>query len=155
MSRRRTAIAQAELDDLDRMSEFVTLPFEWVEDERPALQIATTRPELLAACVAVFVHPEDQRYQGLEGGQVRVPLFGRKVSVLPDLAADPHKGTGAVMCCPFGDSTDVVWWHTHHLPMIAAISQDGRLTQAAGSYAGLTVTEARAEIKGGLEPPRA
>ena len=147
----RTAIAQAELDDLDRMSEFVTLPFEWVEAERPALQIATTRPELLAACVAVFVHPEDQRYQGLEGGQVRVPLFGQKVSVLQDLAADPHKGTGAVMCCTFGDSTDVAWWHTHHLPMIAAISQDGRLTQAAGSYAGLTVTEARARIKEDLE----
>ena len=147
----RTAIAQAEQDDLTRPSEYVILPFEWVGGQRPALQIATTRPELLAACVAVFVHPDDQRYQGLAGGQVQVPLFGQAVPVLQDPAADPEKGTGAVMCCTFGDSTDVAWWYTHHLPMIAAIGQDGRLTQAAGPYAGLAVTEARQQIKADLQ----
>jgi len=147
----RTAIAQAELDDLTRASEYVTLPFEWAEGERPALQIATTRPELLPSCVAVFVHPSDKRYQGLAGGSVRVPLFGQQVPVLEDRAADPEKGTGAVMCCTFGDSTDVAWWYTHHLAMIAAIGEDGRLTKAAGAYAGLTVQEARDRIKADLQ----
>jgi valyl-tRNA synthetase len=147
----RTAIAQAEVDDLDRSSEYVTLPFEWEASVLPALQIATTRPELLPACVAVFVHPNDPRYAGLAGGHVRVPLFGQLVPVLEDPAADPEKGTGAVMCCTFGDSTDVAWWYTHDLPMIAAIGQNGRLTAAAGSYAGLEVAEARRQIKTDLQ----
>jgi valyl-tRNA synthetase len=147
----RTAIAQAELDDLDRMSEYVTLPFEWLDSERPSLRIATTRPELLAACVAVFVHPNDPRYTGLAGRQVRVPLFGQQVPVLEDAAADPEKGTGAVMCCTFGDSTDVAWWRTYGLPMVAAIGQDGRMTEAAGAYNGLPVAEARTRIKADLQ----
>ena len=147
----QTAIAQADLDDLERASEYISLPFEWLESDRPALQIATTRPELLAACVAVFVHPGDRRYRGLAGGRVRVPLFGQHVPVLEDPAAGPEQGTGAVMCCTFGDSTDVAWWYTHELPKVEVIGKDGRLTAAAGAYAGLPVPVARAKIKADLQ----
>ncbi len=80
------------------------------------MQIATTRPELLAACVAVFVHPDDVRYQGLIGNKAEVPIFGQQVPILADEHADPQKGTGCVMCCTFGDQTDVAWWHTYQLP---------------------------------------
>ncbi len=149
----RTSIAQAELNDLERESEFVTLAFrlaEPPEGESPVLPIATTRPELLPACVAVFVHPADARYSALVGRQVQTPLFGQWVPVLADPAADPEKGSGAVVCCTFGDTTDVSWWYTHHLPLVQVIERDGRLNQAAGFLAGLSVMEARQQVKQAL-----
>ncbi len=72
--------------------------------------------------------------------------------MLADPAADPAKGTGAVMCCTFGDSTDVEWWRTHHLPLRAVLGRDGRMTAAAGDdLAGLTASEARASLLARLE----
>lgn len=140
----QTALAQADIDDLDRSSEFVTLAFA-LENGDP-LSIATTRPELLPACVAIFVHPTDARYQHLVGTKATVPLFGQQVPILADPNADPEKGTGAVMCCTFGDATDVAWWRTHKLPLRIVIGPDGRLTDGAGAFSGLTVPEARRRI---------
>jgi len=140
----RTSIAQAELNDLERESEFVTLAFRLENGE--TLPIATTRPELLPACVAVFVHPNDARYQELIGQHVTVPLFGFEVPVLADVKADPEKGTGAVMCCTFGDVTDVEWWYKYKLPLKIAIAPDGTMTSLAGEFAGLSVEEARRRI---------
>jgi valyl-tRNA synthetase len=144
-----TAIAQADLENLERESMFVTLAFRRAKGE--ALPIATTRPELLPACVAVFVHPEDERLRTLAGRQVTVPLFGQRVPVLEDSAADPKKGTGAVICCTFGDSTDVAWWYAHDLPLKMVIGPDGQLTEAAGDFAGLPVPEARRQITRALD----
>ncbi|UCC52692.1 MAG: valine--tRNA ligase [Anaerolineaceae bacterium] len=140
----QTAIAQAELDDMDRDSIFYTLAFEL--DDGQLLPIATTRPELLPACVAVFVHPEDSRFAHLASSQVRVPLFGQTVPLLADPGADPQKGSGAVMCCTFGDTADVEWWHTHNLPLVEAIARDGRMTQAAHQFQDMDVAEARRQI---------
>ncbi len=148
----QTAIAQAELNDLERESEFITLAFRLEDGE--TLPIATTRPELLPACVAVFVHPNDARFQGRIGQRARVPLFGQEVPILADPAADPEKGTGAVMCCTFGDVTDIDWWYTHHLPLKVIIGRDGRLNEAAGAYAGLTAPEARRHVIADLEAQR-
>src|ERR1700694_277831 len=145
----RTAIAQAELKDLERESEFITIAFHLENGE--ILPIATTRPELLPACVAVFVHPDDARYAKLIGQRVRVPLFRLEVPLLADPNADPQKGTGAVMCCTFGDVTDVEWWYTHKLPLKVAIGRDGRMTGAAGDFAGLTIKEARRRITEALD----
>lgn len=140
----QTAIAQAELDDLQRESTFFTLAFRLENGD--TLPIATTRPELLPACVAIFVHPQDGRFAHLIGRRATVPLFGRRVPILTDPDADPEKGTGAVMCCTFGDQTDVAWWHTHDLPLIEAIARDGTMTTAAGDYANMTTEAARAAI---------
>lgn len=139
-----TAIAQAELNDLNRVSTFYTLAFQ-LEDGQ-TLPIATTRPELLPACVAVFVHPDDERFAGLAGRQVIVPHFGRRVPILQDKEADPTKGTGAVMCCTFGDVTDVAWWRTYNLPLIEGLDPAGRLAEAAGELSGLSVAEGRQRI---------
>jgi valyl-tRNA synthetase len=144
-----TAIAQAELDDLERTSTFYTLAFKLTSSVplgNVTLPIATTRPELLPACVAVFVHPGDDRYRGLVGQSVTVPLFGQSVPLLEDPDADPDKGTGAVMCCTFGDVADVGWWYTHKLPLVEAIDAQGHLTRAAGDYAGQPVRAARQQI---------
>ena len=140
-----TAIAQADLEDRERTSEFVELPF--TLEDGAILPIATTRPELLAACVAVFVHPQDARYQARIGQQARVPLYNQVVPVLADPAADPEKGTGAVMCCTFGDQTDVAWWHSHKLPLVQAIDANGKMLPAAGAIAGLGVEDGRRKIK--------
>jgi valyl-tRNA synthetase len=143
-----TAIAQAELNDLERSSEFVTLAFRL--EDGGSLPIATTRPEFLPACVAVFVHPEDARFHSLAGRKVVVPFFGQAVPILEDPGADPQKGTGAVMCCTFGDTADVAWWYTHRLPVIEAVGPDGRMTEAAGDLAGLPIEQARQAIKDAL-----
>ncbi len=140
----QTAIAQAELDDLERPAEFYTLAFR--EEDGSTIAVATTRPELLPACVAVFVHPDDSRYQNLIGTKLQVPLFDQEVPVLADSHADPHKGTGAVMCCTFGDQVDVEWWHSYHLPLLVALGPDGRMTGLAGRFAGLPHREARVAL---------
>jgi valyl-tRNA synthetase len=140
----QTAIAQAELEDLERETRFVTLSFTLTDGS--ILPIATTRPELLPACVAVFVHPDDRRFAHLIGQQAITPLFEQTVPILADEKADPEKGSGAVMCCTFGDVTDIDWWRQHKLPLIGVIERDGRLNERAGQYAGLTVPEARARI---------
>ncbi len=144
----QTSIAQAELNDLERESEFVTLAFRLENGE--TLPVATTRPELLPACVAVFVHPEDVRFSGLPGKRVQTPLFGQWVPVLADPGADPQKGTGAVMCCTFGDTADVAWQRLHNLPTIMVVERDGCLSDLAGEFAGLPLAEARKRIKESL-----
>jgi valyl-tRNA synthetase len=140
----QTAVAQAELNDLERESEFVTLAFRL--ENGFTLPIATTRPELLPACVAVFVHPNDKRFQELVGKRLTVPLLGFEVPILADVKAEPEKGTGAVMCCTFGDVTDVEWWYKYNLPLKTIIGRDGKMTAAAGEFVGLRVEEARRRI---------
>jgi len=141
----QTAVAQAELDDLDQQSEFITINFKTANGKE--LPIATTRPELLPACVAVFLHPDDERMSELVGQTAEAPIFGQNVPILVDQDADPNKGTGIVMCCAFGDQTDVAWWHTHNLPLVQAIDHEGLMTGAAGPFEGLNIQQARNQIK--------
>jgi valyl-tRNA synthetase len=109
-----TAVAQAELED--REVEGVSYRLRFAAGGG-AVEVDTTRPELLAACVALVVHPDDGRYTALQGATVRTPLFGAEVPVLAHRLADPGKGTGVAMLCTFGDPTDLVWWRELGLPM--------------------------------------
>lgn len=122
----QTAIAQAEVEDKERPSAFHYLRF-GVQDSEEHIVIATTRPELLAACVAVLAHPEDERYQHLFGKNAVTPLFQVPVPIMADTKADPEKGTGIVMVCTFGDQTDVEWWRNYKLPLRQIIGRDGHL----------------------------
>ena len=140
----RTAIAQAELNDKDIQSQFNEILFELESGEK--IHIATTRPELLPACVAVFVNPSDQRNSHLIGKKAKVPLFNYYVPILGDEKADPEKGTGIVMCCTFGDQTDIEWWKKYNLPLKMAITSDGVMSEIAGVYKGLPIKEARRRI---------
>ncbi len=146
----QTAIAQAELEDREVESLFVEIPFE-LEGEVVSLRVATTRPELLPACVALFVHPDDRRYKNLIGRRARTPIFGESVPILADPKADPRKGTGIVMCCTFGDTTDIAWWGEHQLPLKLGIESDGTMSAIAGPYAGFSTYEARRKIIADLE----
>jgi valyl-tRNA synthetase len=105
----RTAVAQAELEDRERPGAYHRIRFPRADDGG-AVDIETTRPELLPACVALVAHPDDERYRPLFGTEVVTPLFGVRVPVLAHGLADPEKGSGIAMICTFGDTTDVVWW---------------------------------------------
>jgi valyl-tRNA synthetase len=122
----QTAIAQAEVTDKELPSAYHHLRFD-VEGTDEYLVIATTRPELLAACVAVVVHPDDARYKEYVGRNAVTPLFKAPVPIITDEKADPEKGTGVVMVCTFGDQTDVEWWRDYRLPMRQILGGDGRL----------------------------
>lgn len=140
----KTAIAQAETSDLERETSFITFVFSLPDGS--TLPISSTRPELLPACVAIFVHPEDTRYNWLAGQSAVTPIFGQEVPIWADTRANPEIGTGAVMCCTFGDNADIEWWHDYNLPLKVVIGQNGRLTEEAGMLAGLDVAEARKAV---------
>ncbi len=120
----RTAVAQAELEDRERPGAYHRVGFHH-GDER--IYIETTRPELLAACVALVAHPDDERYQPLFGQTVTTPVFGVEVPVVAHELADPEKGSGIAMICTFGDTTDVTWWRELQLPTRPIIGWDGRI----------------------------
>ena len=108
--------------------------------------IATTRPELIPACVAIAVHPEDERNRHLVGRKVRVPTTDYTAEVIADEEVDPEFGTGVVMICTFGDRQDVKWWKKHKLELRSIIGRDGKLNEKAGKYAGMTIEDARKAI---------
>jgi valyl-tRNA synthetase len=141
----QTSLAQADVEDLERTSRLHTIRFGGERD----LQIATTRPELLPGCVALYHHPADDRYQGLT--TARVPLFGYEVPVLTDQDVDPEYGTGLMMVCTFGDSEDVLRWRRDHLALRLVVGPDGRLGELARPFAGLTVTQGRAAVVRALD----
>ncbi len=166
-----TAVSQAELEDRERPGAYHRLRF--LRPDGPAdravgatdgIDIETTRPELLPACVALVAHPDDERYRTLFGTEVTTPLFGVRVPVVAHPLADPDKGSGIAMVCTFGDTTDVQWWRELGLATRTIIGRDGRLqpvtwgapgwesADAAGAQAaydqlaGRTVPQARTRV---------
>jgi valyl-tRNA synthetase len=131
----RTAVAQAELEDREMPGAYHRIRFAYAAGDG-AVEIDTTRPELIPACVALVAHPDDARYQPLFGREVITPLFGVPVPVRPHPLADPEKGTGIAMICTFGDVTDVVWWRELGLPVRAIIQANGTLRPLTWGSAG-------------------
>ncbi len=142
----QTSIAQAELEDKQQESKFTTLKF---QTEGKELPIATTRPELLPACVAVFVNPKDKRYKKLVGKKAKVPLFNFEVPILEDESAEIEKGTGVLMICSYGDKFDVDAIQRHKLTPKVIINPEGTIN--IPEYQGLKILEARKKILEDLE----
>jgi valyl-tRNA synthetase len=159
----RSAIAQAEIQDREIDGVYHRIAFA-TEDGDGEIVVETSRPELIPACVAVVVNPQDGRYSALVGRTVLTPLFGVPVPVVAHELADPTKGTGAAQICTFGDVTDVVWWRELELPARVVIARDGtivdrrfgdpgwdsrdpdRANAAMGQLAGLPAERARAKV---------
>jgi valyl-tRNA synthetase len=131
----RTAVAQAELEDREQPGAYHRIRFART-DAQGYVEVDTTRPELIPACVALVAHPDDDRYRPLFGAEVVTPLFGARVPVRPHPLADPEKGTGIAMICTFGDVTDVVWWRELSLPVRAVIGPNGALRPVTWGEAG-------------------
>jgi len=139
-----TAIAEAEVEYIEAKRELHYYKFQLKGGGE--VLVASTRPELLAACVALAVNPSDPRYAPIVGKTAIVPVHGHEVPVIADEEVDPSFGTGVVMVCTYGDKVDVKWQKKHNLPVRVVIDEGGRMTLAAGPLAGLTVEEARARI---------
>lgn len=142
----RTAVAQADVEDLTRTGALHRISFGSAGSAGDAVVVATTRPELLPACVALYCHPDDERYRSLVGTSVRVPLSGHEVPVRTDTGVDPQFGTGLMMVCTFGDAEDVARWRRDDLPLRLAVTEDGRMAAVAGDLAGLPLSQARTEV---------
>jgi valyl-tRNA synthetase len=158
----RTAVAQAELEDRELAGAYHRIRFSL--DDGGSVEIETTRPELVPACVALVAHPDDERYRSLFDTHAVTPLFGVKVPIKAHPLADPTKGSGIAMICTFGDVTDVTWWRELGLPVRAIIQPDGTLrdvpwgdigwesidpARARQNYEGLvrlSVAKARAQV---------
>jgi len=139
-----TAIAFAEIEYKDRNTQLNFVKFR--DESKKDIIIATTRPELLCACVAAAVNPKDKKYAHLTGKYLTTPLYDRKVKVITAPEVDPEFGTGIVMICTFGDKTDVLWTLKHKLPVIEAIDREGKMTEAAGKYKGMALDECKKQI---------
>jgi len=137
----RTAIAQAELEDKEQSTFFTTLKF---KANGKDLLIATTRPELLGACVAVFVNPADKRYKNLVGKKAKVPRYNFEVPIIADKSAEMEKGTGVLMICSYGDKYDVEAINRHKLKPRVILDKDGRIN--SGEDKGLFIKAARKKI---------
>ncbi|MDD5023068.1 MAG: valine--tRNA ligase [Candidatus ainarchaeum sp.] len=137
-----SAIAKAETEESQKNGILNYILF--TGPKRENLQIATTRPELMHACVAVMFHPSDEKYKYLEGKEITTAL-GKKVKVIADADVEKDFGTGLLMVCTFGDIQDVVWTHRHSLEIIEAIDERGKLINS-GEFDGLKTEEARKKI---------
>ncbi len=145
-----TAIADAEVEHKPKQGTLHTIKFP-LQNSTDHIKIATTRPELLSSCVAIAIHPDDERYQHLAGKTAEVPTTTRTVEIITDELVDPKFGTGIVMICTYGDKADVKAVKTRHLPVIMSIDENGKMSKAAGKYADLTVEEAKKAILADLK----
>ena len=137
-----SAVAKAELDDEEKTGTLNYIKFTGPDGEE--LKIATTRPELMPACVAILFNPEDERYKHLEGKTVKTAL-DKEVPAFSDKEVEKEFGTGLLMVCTFGDKMDVVWMHRYKLPLYEAIDRYGKM-QNAGELNGIKVEEARKKV---------
>ncbi|MDE1797981.1 MAG: class I tRNA ligase family protein, partial [Candidatus Micrarchaeota archaeon] len=147
----QSALAKTDTEEADRSTFLHDIQFELElsDGKKQPVTIATTRPELMHACVAVLYHPSDERYNKL-GVNHAISALGKSVPFRADPDVDPAFGTGVVMCCTFGDKQDVVWMYRHKLPMVRAMDERGKLINAptidGATLNGLSVTDARAKL---------
>jgi|SRR5579872_2033060 len=119
---------------------------------RAGVEVATTRPETMLGDTAIAVHPEDERYRGLVGKHVVLPLQNRRIPIIADAAVEREFGTGAVKVTPAHDPTDYEIGVRHSLPMPSVLGFDAKMTSEAGkAYEGLDRYEARKRVVAELE----
>ncbi|MBI2559104.1 valine--tRNA ligase [Candidatus Woesearchaeota archaeon] len=140
-----TAIAQVELKDLERMSTLYYIKAQ--VDGNESTVFATTRPELMMACIAISVHPDDKRFNHLIGKTATIPVSNEKVPIIADDMTKMDFGTGAVYWCPYGDMNDIEFVAKHpDLKVKHIMNRDGRLNEKAGKYKGMNSEEARKAV---------
>ena len=140
-----TSIAQAELETKTIKTTFNYIKFKTKETQEEFI-IATTRPELLPAIVSVFVNPNDEKNKHLIGKTACIPIINIEVPIMADEKVDACKGTGVVMCCTFGDQTDIEWWKKYNLPLKYIFTNNGRIIDSVPNYGGMKIKEARKQI---------
>ncbi len=145
-----TSISDIEVEHKEQAGHFYTIRYPF-EEGGGGIEIATTRPETMLADTAVAVHPKDERFEHLAGRKLRLPLTGRIIPIITDEYVDPDFGTGLVKITPAHDPNDYEIGLRHDLPVIDILTLDGRMTDACGAYAGMTVAGARKAVIADLE----
>ena len=146
----RTSIAQAEIETRVLDSSFNYMKFT-IAGSDEALLIATTRPELLSGCVCIFINPNDKEKMRFIGKEAIVPLFDYKVPIMADEKVEMDKGSGIVMCCTFGDLTDLELWKKYNLPLKKVITKEGKIAGDIPFYGNMKISEARSQTIKDLE----
>jgi valyl-tRNA synthetase len=146
----QSAISDLEVEDREVTDTLYYIAYP-LEDGAGEVTVATVRPETMLADTAVAVHPDDERYKGLVGKRVILPLVGRRLPIIADDYVKPEFGTGALKITPGHDPNDFELGRRHGLQQITVIGEDGRMTDAAGRFAGLPVEEARESVVAALE----
>ncbi len=145
----QTAIAQVEMKDSERESKLVYMRFDTSLGEQ--ITIATTRPELLPACVAIHINPNDKRFKKFIGAKAKIPFSSREVKIEANKDVDMEFGSGIVYHCTFGDMDDVKWMEEFNIEPIEILNKDGILNEKAGRFKGLHVKKAREAVIKALE----
>ena len=139
-----TSIAQAELETKTIKTTFNYINYSTTDGE--IFTIATTRPELIPAIVCIFVNPNDEKHKHLIGKTAHIPVIDVEVPIMADEKVAIDKGTGIVMCCTFGDQTDIEWWKKYNLPLKYIFTEDGKIIDSVPNYGGMKIKEARKKI---------
>ena len=146
----RTAISDLETVHEERQGHLWHIRYPIVGTDETVV-VATTRPETMLGDTAVAVHPSDPRYQHLIGKNVLLPLMNREIPIVDDFVVDREFGTGAVKVTPAHDPNDFELGRRHNLPEIDVMTDDAKMSAAAGPYAGLDRFEARKRVVADLE----
>jgi len=145
-----TTIADAEITYMEIPTKLLYMKFK-IKNSDKTITAASTRPELLCACQAIIVNPEDQRYADIVGKKAIIPIVNKEVEIRTHPSAEKEFGSGIVMVCSYGDQNDVALFRELELPEIVAVGKEGRMTEVAGAYAGLKVKQAREKITEDLQ----
>jgi valyl-tRNA synthetase len=140
-----TALSESEVEYRTRQTKFNYILFT-LSETGEKVEIATTRPELLCTCHLVAIHPDDPRAEELEGKFIKTPIYEREVRIFTDSSVDPDFGTGIVMVCSIGDKDDLEWIHRYDIQIEKGIDKDGKMTDVAGKYAGMSTADAKQAI---------
>ena len=144
-----TALSDIEVEHEDEQGELVHVRYPFTEGEG-GVEVATTRAETMLGDTAVAVHPDDERYRGLIGRTVTLPLVGREIPIVADEAVDPEFGTGAVKVTPAHDPNDFDIAQRHGLPAITMLDEHAMVTAEGGRFEGMDRYEAREAVKAAL-----
>ncbi|HJT22960.1 MAG TPA: class I tRNA ligase family protein, partial [bacterium] len=147
----QTALSDIEVEHKTVQGNFYHIRYPFVHDPKDGLEVATTRPETLLGDTAVAVNPEDDRYAGLDGKSLDLPLVHRRIPIIMDGSVDKEFGTGAVKITPAHDFNDFATGNRHNLPRVNILNPDGTLNENAGAYQGMTVLAARKKVVEDLE----
>lgn len=140
-----TSVAKAEVGYQEELGKLWYIKLPIVDRENEFITIATTRPEYMEACVAVMVHPNDDRYYHISAAKIEIPFTNRSVRVYMDPSIDMNFGTGVVYVCTYGDEMDIKWKFEYDLDEIQIFTEDGHMNENS-VYQGITIMEARKQI---------
>jgi valyl-tRNA synthetase len=141
----QTALSDLEVVHQERAGKLWYIRYPLADGEESVV-VATTRPETMLGDTAVAVHPEDERYQRFVGRKIRLPLMNREIPIVADEFVDREFGTGAVKVTPAHDPNDFELGRRHNLAEIDVMTDDGRMSERAGAYAGLDRKTARERV---------